>query len=201
MPRSGGHAVGIRSVGPSTLVPLHFRELRVDNVIYTIGHSTHSADAFLELLQAHGVIQLADVRTIPMSRRHPQFNRATLDAFLGNSGIRYRHMKGLGGLRKPLRDSPNTGWKNSGFRGYADYMQTEAFQTALRELLAFAHEGQTAVMCAEAVWWKCHRQLLADALVVQGVQVRHIVSGGAKPHELSAFARLLDGKVIYPALL
>jgi uncharacterized protein (DUF488 family) len=170
-------------------------------VIYTIGHSTHTADAFLALLQKHGVVRLADVRTIPMSRRHPQFNRGTLDAFLGASRIRYRHMGGLGGLRKPRRDSVNTGWRHAGFRGYADYMQTEAFEAALQELLAFAGEDRTAVMCAEAVWWRCHRQLLADALVAQGVPVWHIVGGDAKPHELSAFARLHGRKVIYPALL
>jgi uncharacterized protein (DUF488 family) len=173
----------------------------MDMAIYTIGHSTHSADAFLAMLQAHGVTQLADVRTMPMSRRHPQFNRAALDAFLGASGIRYRYMGALGGLRKPNRNSVNTGWQNASFRGYADYMQTEAFEIALGELVEFARQGSTAIMCAEAVWWKCHRQLLADALVAQGVPVWHIMTGGVKPHELSAFARLQDRKVIYPALL
>ena len=170
-------------------------------MIYTIGHSTHSADAFLALLRTHGVTQLADVRTMPMSRRHPHFNQDSLEKFLAASGIQYRHFGGLGGLRKPKRDSTNTAWKHPSFRGYADYMETEAFERAFRELVAFASEGPTAVMCAEAVWWRCHRQLLADALLVQGVPVWHIVGADAKPHEMSAFARILDGKVIYPALL
>lgn len=170
-------------------------------MIYTIGHSTHSADAFLALLRTHGVTHLADVRTMPMSRRHPHFNRDSLEKFLAASGIQYRHFGGLGGLRKPKRDSTNTAWKHPSFRGYADYMETEAFERAFRELVAFASEGPTAVMCAEAVWWRCHRQLLADALLVQGVPVWHIVGADAKPHEMSAFARILEGKVIYPALL
>ena len=170
-------------------------------MIYTIGHSTHSADAFLALLRTHSVTQLADVRTMPMSRRHPHFNRDSLEKFLAASGIQYRHFGGLGGLRKPKRDSTNTAWKHPSFRGYADYMETEAFERAFRELVAFASEGPTAVMCAEAVWWRCHRQLLADALLVQGVPVWHIVGADAKPHEMSAFARIREGKVIYPALL
>ena len=170
-------------------------------MIYTIGHSTHSADAFLALLRTHGVTQLADVRTMPMSRRHPHFNRDSLEKFLAASGIQYRHFGGLGGLRKPKRDSTNTAWKHPSFRGYADYMETEAFERAFRELVVFASAGPTAVMCAEAVWWRCHRQLLADALLVQGVPVWHILGTDAKPHEMSAFARIRDGKVIYPALL
>ena len=170
-------------------------------MIFTIGHSTHSADTFLALLRMHGVTQLADVRTMPMSRRHPHFNRDSLEKFLAASGIRYRHLGGLGGLRKPKRDSTNTAWKHPSFRGYADYMETEAFERAFRELVVFASAGPTAVMCAEAVWWRCHRQLLADALLVHGVRVWHIVGAGVKPHEMNAFARIRDGKVIYPALL
>ena len=170
-------------------------------MIYTIGHSTHSADAFLALLRMHGVTQLADVRTMPMSRRYPHFNRDSLEKLLAASGIRYRHLGGLGGLRKPKRDSTNTAWKHPSFRGYADYMETEAFELAFRELVVFGSAGPTAVMCAEAVWWRCHRQLLADALLVQGVPVWHILGADAKPHEMSAFARIRDGKVIYPALL
>jgi uncharacterized protein (DUF488 family) len=170
-------------------------------VIYTIGHSTHGADAFLALLRMHRVTQLADVRTMPMSRRHPHFNRDSLEKFLAASGIQYRHLGGLGGLRKPKRDSTNTAWKHPSFRGYADYMETDAFERAFRELVVWASAGPTAVMCAEAVWWRCHRQLLADALLVQGVPVWHIVGAGSKPHEMSAFARIRDGKVVYPALL
>ncbi len=127
-------------------------------MIYTIGHSTHGADAFLALLRMHRVTQLADVRTMPMSRRHPHFNRDSLEKFLAASGIHYRHLGGLGGLRKPKRDSTNTAWKHPSFRGYADYMETDAFERAFRELMVWASAGPTAVMCAEAVWWRCHRQ-------------------------------------------
>ncbi len=171
-------------------------------MIYTIGHSTRSADEFLALLQAHGISQLADVRSFPMSRRHPQFNRDVLGPFLEAHGIIYRHMPALGGRRRPLPDSINSGWKHASFRGYADYMGTAPFEAALDELERFAAAGPTAVMCAEAVWWRCHRRLLADALLVRGTPVRHIVSAAdAKPHELSDFARVSGSRVTYPALL
>lgn len=171
-------------------------------MILTIGHSTHSAEDFLELLTTHTVRQLADIRTIPKSRRHPQFVRDALDGFLARHAITYRHFPALGGLRKPAADSVNTGWINNSFRGYADYMRTEAFERAVEELLTFSRAGSTAVMCAEARWWECHRRLLSDALLVRGVPVRHIVSRGApKPHELSELARVAGDKVIYPGLL
>ena len=170
--------------------------------VYTIGHSTHPFDVFLGLLQAQGVVQVADVRTVPRSRRHPQFERDRLEASLQAAGLAYRHFPGLGGLRKPRPDSANTAWRNENFRGYADYMQSAAFRTALVEFEAFAREGRTAAMCAEAIWWQCHRRLLADALLVLRVPVRHILpSGAAKPHELSEFAREHLGGVIYPGLL
>lgn len=171
-------------------------------MIYTIGHSTLSADDFFGLLDPCQVRQLADVRTIPRSRRHPHFAREALAEFLARRGIVYRHFPALGGLRKARPDSINTGWINEGFRGYADYMQTEAFGRALEALLTFAQAGSTAVMCAEAKWWECHRRLLSDALLVRGVPVRHITSAAApKPHNLSEFARIETGKVIYPGLL
>jgi uncharacterized protein (DUF488 family) len=171
-------------------------------VIHTIGHSTHTADAFLALLKAHEVRQVADIRSLPRSKRHPQFNGDALDAFLGAAGITYRHFRALGGLRKPRPDSVNTAWRHPSFRGYADHMQTSEFQDAVRELEVFAVSGSTTVMCAEAVWWQCHRRLLSDALLVRGVIVRHIVSLAApKPHELSEFGRKQDGWVIYPGLL
>ena len=177
-------------------------------MIYTIGHSILSAEEFLHLLRGHGVGQLADVRTIPKSRRHPQFARDALDAFLARHGVTYRHFASLGGLRKPRSDSINTAWQHPGFRGYADYMQTEEFTRGLDELLEFSRDGEarsgavTAVMCAESKWWQCHRRLLSDALLVRGVPVQHIVSSGAaKPHELTEFARPEHGKVIYPGLL
>ena len=172
------------------------------DVVFTVGHSTRRAEQFLDLLRAHGVRQIADVRTVPKSARHPQYNSAALDAFLHTHGVAYRHFPALGGLRKPRPDSVNSGWRHPGFRGYADHMQTPAFEAGLRELLAFAAAAPTAVMCAEAVWWQCHRQLLSDALLAVDVPVRHILdSKEAKPHRLSDFARIRAGKVSYPGLL
>jgi uncharacterized protein (DUF488 family) len=171
-------------------------------VIYTIGHSTLTAAAFVDLLAAHEIRQLGDIRTVPKSRRHPHFVREALDAYLAQHGVVYRHFPALGGLRKALTDSPNTAWQNESFRGYADYMQTPAFEQGVADLLTFAQNGRTTVMCAEAVWWECHRRLLSDALIVRGVPVLHILTATApKPHELSAFARPAAGKVIYPGLL
>ncbi len=171
-------------------------------MIYTVGHSSQSSHQFLTLLLAHGIRQIADVRTIPRSARHPNFSKEALAACLGERGITYRHFPELGGLRKPRRDSVNTGWRHPGFRGYADYMQTEGFRRGLVALEGFSASFPTAVMCAEAVWWRCHRRLLADALLVRGVPVLHIMSvGQPKPHELSEFARVNDGTVTYPGLL
>ena len=170
--------------------------------IYTIGHSTHPAAEFVALLTRHGVAQLADVRTVPKSRRHPQFNIQALDPFLAQHGIPYRHFPSLGGLRKPRPDSINTAWQHAGFRGYADYMQTENFAAGLSALLEFSAVAPTAVMCAEAVWWQCHRRLLADALLVRSVAVWHILpSGPPKPHLLSEFARVDGFSLTYPGLL
>ncbi len=171
-------------------------------MIYTIGHSTRSAAEFVGLLKAHGVAQVADVRKMPMSRRHPHFSREALAATLAKEGIAYRHFGDLGGLRRPDPHSVNTGLRNASFRGYADYMLTDAFERALLDLLQFSEAGLTAVMCAEAVWWRCHRKLLSDFLLVRGVQVRHILSTvSPKPHDLSEFARPTSGRVTYPGLL
>jgi uncharacterized protein (DUF488 family) len=176
---------------PGSLVRLH-----------TIGHSTRSFAEFAALLDAHGIGQVADVRTIPRSRRHPQFERDALAAALTARGVAYAHFPGLGGLRRPRRDSPNTGWRNASFRGYADYMGTVAFADALGDLLEFARAAPTAVMCAEAVWWRCHRSLLADALVVRDVEVLHITSAAApSAHELNPLARLVEAHLTYPSLL
>jgi uncharacterized protein (DUF488 family) len=170
--------------------------------VYSIGHSTRPIEDFIALLDAHGVTQVADVRTIPKSRRHPHFAQEALRASLPAAGIAYRHFPGLGGLRKPVPDSPNGGWRHAGFRGYADYMQTAAFETALAELILWSREKATAVMCAEAVWWRCHRQLIADALVARGVEVQHIMSDKAAPtHKLTAFARVDGPRVTYPGLV
>jgi uncharacterized protein (DUF488 family) len=159
-------------------------------------------DDFLALLRAHEIAQLADIRTIPRSRRHPHFSIGALASSLADAGIAYRHLPGLGGLRKARADSINTGWRNASFRGYADYMQTPAFEQAVDALIAFARDGRTVMMCAEAVWWQCHRQLVADALVARAVEVRHITSQGpAASHALTDFARVGEARVTYPGLL
>lgn len=171
-------------------------------MIYTIGHSTRSIEEFVELLETHGIKQIADVRTVPQSRRHPQFGRDALEASLAAHDIGYRHFPELGGLRKPRKDSINTAWQHPGFRGYADHMQTDEFCQGLSALERFTSVMSTSVLCAEAVWWQCHRRLLADALTVRGIPVRHILSAAPpKPHELSEFARVHEGRVIYPGLL
>ena len=170
-------------------------------MILTIGHSTRPIDEFLQLLAAHGIEQLIDVRTIPKSRRNPQYNTDALAASLERAQIAYRHMPGLGGLRHPRKDSINTGWKNASFRGYADYMQTAAFEASLRELIETTGERRTAIMCAEAVPWRCHRSLIADALAARGVPVEHIMSKTLrKPHAYTPFARVDGERVTYPGL-
>jgi uncharacterized protein (DUF488 family) len=170
--------------------------------IFTIGHSTRTLDEFLALLNAHKIDQLADIRTVPKSRRHPHFAGAALAQSLPAAGIEYRHFPGLGGLRKPRRDSHNTGWRHEGFRGYADYMETDEFARALDGLVEWSG-GHSAIMCAEAVWWRCHRQLVADALVARGIEVRHITSATSAPaHRLTDFGRIDDARrVTYPGLL
>lgn len=168
--------------------------------IFTIGHSTLPGDTFIERLQGHGVVQLADVRTVPRSRHNPQFNAEVLSASLPAAGIAYLPMPALGGLRHTRRDSPNMAWRNASFRGYADYMQTPAFDEALEDLIAAGRGARTAIMCAEAVPWRCHRSLVADALLARGVAVAEIMpTGEARPHRLTPFA-VVDGRhVTYPA--
>jgi len=152
------------------------------------------------MLQAHGVELLVDVRTLPRSRYNPQFNRETLPASLAGAGIGYRHMPGLGGLRHPRKDSTNTGWRNDSFRGYADYMQTPEFAENIRQLLMLEDGRKVAVMCAEAVPWRCHRSMIADALTARGVRVQHIMSATkANPHKLTSFARVEGERVTYPS--
>ena len=171
--------------------------------IHTVGHSTRTLDEFIGMLRGHGVAVLADVRRFPGSRRHPWFNSGVLRAGLAAAGIDYEHFPDLGGRRKPLprSESPNTGWRSEGFRGYADYMLTAAFAGALESLLELARRAPTAAMCAEAVPWRCHRSLLADALAARGWTVLHLTGAGAtgaRPHELHELARI-DGSVItYP---
>jgi uncharacterized protein (DUF488 family) len=167
--------------------------------VYTIGHSTRSAEEFVALLQAHGVGCLADIRTVPRSRHNPQFNEDALAAALRAHGIRYVRMAGLGGFRRTSANSPNGGWRNLSFRGYADYMQTQAFAESLDALLALARECTVAAMCAEAVPWRCHRSLVADALLVRGVRVAEIASETrTTPHRLTPFAQVDGNTIRYP---
>jgi uncharacterized protein (DUF488 family) len=170
--------------------------------IFTIGHSTHPIEEFIHLLQAHGVEQLIDIRTVPRSRTNPQFNRDILPASLEVAGIGYLHMPALGGLRHARPDSPNTAWRNTSFRGYADYMQTPEFTAAIDSLVEFGSRTQVAIMCAEAVPWRCHRSLVADALSARGIPVEDILSAGrCQPHKLTLFAKVEGTRVWYPGLL
>jgi len=154
------------------------------------------------MLQGNGVEQLVDVRTIPKSRHNPQFNIDALERSLRGAGIEYLHMPGLGGLRHPRKDSINTAWQNASFRGYADYMQTPQFDESLEDLIALARTRRTAIMCAEAVPWRCHRSLIADALTARGIAVEHIMSTTSrKPHRYTPFAKVEDARVTYPGLI
>lgn len=167
--------------------------------IHTIGHSTHPIDEFIGMLKAHGVKQLIDIRTIPRSRHNPQFEQAALEKSLPDADISYIYMKDLGGLRSKTKDSQNMGWRNASFRNYADYMQTSEFSAAVDELIKLAEKAPTAIMCAEAVPWRCHRSLVGDALLVRGIKVLDIMSlTSVKPHEMTSFA-VVDGRqILYP---
>jgi uncharacterized protein (DUF488 family) len=168
--------------------------------IYTVGHSTRSADELLALLREAGIERLADVRAFPSSRRHPQFNRDAMAGWLGDADIDYRHVPDLGGRRSPVPGSPNGGWREAAFQGYADHMRSAEFKDALARLEAAARQAPTTAMCAEAVWWRCHRRLIADALVARGWRVEHLGIGeGRAAHELTEFAVLgPDGTLTYP---
>ncbi len=168
-------------------------------LVHTIGHSTRAPEEFVALLEAHAIELLADVRTVPGSRFNPQFNADTLASVLSAAGIRYWHVAGLGGLRKTTPSSPNMGWRNASFRGFADHMLTEAFRIALEQLVESASRERTAIMCAEAVPWRCHRSLIADALVVGGHRVEHIIgASGSRPHALTSFLHVDGGRITYP---
>lgn len=167
--------------------------------VFTIGHSTRPLEEFAQLLHEYGVDCLADVRTVPRSRHNPQYEHDALAVSLPERGIRYERMPALGGLRHTRKDSPNGGWRNTSFRGYADYMQTPEFAQGIDELIATARTNTVAIMCAEAVPWRCHRSLVGDALLVRGVEVFDIMSATqAKPHTLTSFARVDDGRITYP---
>src|SRR5947199_3317076 len=168
--------------------------------IWTIGHSTRKIDTFISLLEAHGIKLLVDVRSLPGSKRYPQFNKETLAKPLQEHGIRYEHFAELGGLRKARPDSQNTAWRNASFRGYADYMEKEEFRTSVERLIDLANEtGATAIMCAEAVWWRCHRALISDYLKVHRIDVIHILDANkTEPHPFTSAAHIVDGGLSYP---
>lgn len=168
--------------------------------LFTIGHSTRTLEELAEILEAHGVAVLVDVRTVPRSRRVPQFNAETIGRDLDRWGIRYVPLPALGGLRKARAESINQGWRNASFRGYADYMQTPEFATGLERLIEIASAAPAAIMCAEAVPWRCHRSLIGDALIARGWEVIDLMSRtSAKPHRLTDFAVLEGTRVTYPA--
>jgi uncharacterized protein (DUF488 family) len=169
--------------------------------IWTIGHSTRPIEDFIAALEGHGIRLLVDVRSFPGSKRYPQFNKEALAKSLREHGIRYEHFLELGGRRKPKPDSRNTAWRNASFRGYADYMETEEFQKGAERLLALAHEaGPAAIMCAEAVWWRCHRSLISDYLKARGIEVIHILDANkTEPHPFTSAARIVNGELSYGA--
>lgn len=169
------------------------------SIIFTIGHSTRLLKDFVAILKSYKVKQIVDVRTIPRSRHNPQFNRETLPDDLSDVGIAYLHMPGLGGLRHPITDSSNLGWRNTSFRGFADYMQTEEFKESIDKLIEIAKKKQIVLMCAESVPWRCHRSLIADALQVRDMQVKHIMSQkSCKDHILTPWIKVHGFKITYP---
>lgn len=166
--------------------------------IFTVGHSTRSFAELAELLHKNGVTMLADIRTVPKSRTNPQFNKDALAETLPTEGIKYTHIAELGGLRHAKANSLNSVWQNDSFRGYADYMETEPFQEGIEQLLKLAKKNKIAIMCAEAVWWRCHRSMVADELVAEGIPVEHIMSAKVmQPHRLRSFAHIENGHVSY----
>jgi uncharacterized protein (DUF488 family) len=168
-------------------------------LICTIGHSNRSIDDFIDLLRKNGIACLLDIRTVPKSRHNPQFGQDQLAPSLENAGIEYRYLPGLGGLRRPRADSPNAGWRNLSFRGYADYMQTDAFAENVDAVIALGRTRACALMCAEAVPWRCHRSLVADALLVRGVHVDDIIDARQRrAHKLTPFARVEGLRITYP---
>lgn len=191
-PRVNAKAAGRRGKGTRSTAALP--------VILTIGHSTRPLQEFIGLLQAHGVTRVVDVRTVPRSRHNPQFNKDSLPGELKKAGLGYVHLPGLGGLRHAKLDSLNVGWRNASFRGYADYMQTPEFEQSLEELIQLAKPDRIALMCAEAVPWRCHRSLIADALLTRGIRTEDIMSSTRRTvHTLTSFAKVRGTTITYPA--
>ena len=192
-------AAGINTKAPG---PRGKRKPRPEpsSIVLTIGHSTRTLEEFIGLLQAHGATRVVDVRTIPRSRHNPQFNKASLPRALKKVGLGYVHLPGLGGLRHAKRDSLNVGWRNASFRGYADYMQTPEFEQSLQELIRLAKQDRVVIMCAEAVPWRCHRSLIAYALLVRGIRAEDIMSPTrCQVHTLTPFAKVHGTTITYPA--
>ena len=169
-----------------------------DSVIYTIGHSTREFPDFVELLKANEIEMVADVRSFPGSRKFPQYNKETLLETLPAVGIEYRLLTALGGRRRAAKDSKNTVWRNKAFQGYADYMETLKFEDGIKELLELAEDQRTAIMCSEAVWWRCHRSMISDHLKAAGVEVLHIMEGGkVTEHPYTSAAKVVEGRLVY----
>src|SRR6059036_2310723 len=195
---SASHLIGL-----IPFAPLRFSRTRIAMAhnqlkLWTIGHSTRSIDEFIEALKSFEIRTLADVRSFPGSRRCPQFNKENLRDSLAEAGIDYIHLPDLGGRRRAKPDSLNMAWQSKTFRGYADYMETEAFQKGIARLLEAARERRTAIMCAEAVWWRCHRSLISDYLKANGVEVIHILDANkAEPHPFTSAARIINGALSY----
>ena len=169
--------------------------------LWTIGHSTRKIDQFISLLEENGIKLVVDVRSLPGSKRYPQFNKEALSASLHKVGIRYEHFPELGGRRKPKHNSRNTAWRNASFRGYADYMETEEFRKGADRLVDLANDaGRTAIVCAEALWWRCHRALISDYLKARGIEVMHIIDANkSDPHPYTSAARIVDSELSYRA--
>ena len=177
---------------------IRVREVAINITVWTIGHSTRSIDEFIEALASQKIKMLVDVRSFPSSRKFPHFNQQALSDSLTAVGIEYVHTLELGGRRRTRKDSPNTAWRNSAFRGYADYMETDAFREGIERLLEVAENGRTAIMCAEAVWWRCHRSMISDYLKSKGVTVTHILSATkTESHPYTSAARIINGELSY----
>lgn len=180
----------------------HSEPLNYTMPIWTIGHSTRPAEGFVEILREHQIEALVDVRSFPGSRRYPQFNKPELSRHLNSSGILYMHLPELGGRRRPSPDSKNTAWQNASFRAYADHMESEEFQKGIETLLELSETKRTAVMCAEALWWRCHRSLISDFLKAKGVEVIHIIDARkTESHPYTSAARIIEGRLSYEGLL
>jgi uncharacterized protein (DUF488 family) len=170
--------------------------------VWTIGHSTHPLAEFIEMLRSFNIKLLVDVRSFPGSRRYPHFNRESLKISLPGAGIEYQHFPDLGGRRRVRPDSNNLAWRNDAFRGYADYMESNEFREGVARLLNYASASRTSIMCAEAVWWRCHRSLISDYLKANGVKVSHIMARGkSEIHPFTSAARIVNGELSYRGML